>query len=98
MQNVTNQELVSLFETILLNDEKVDDKKSMIKMINAESQNQFKDFAKEKEIKVKDLKAAYKYYKQQQSSTEKSDSEDLFTLIAMVDLAAEQEAKEREGN
>lgn len=98
MQNVTTTELVGLFEDVLINDEKVENQKSTIKMINADSKKKFDDFAKDKEMSVKDVKAAYKYYKQRKNSTDDKDSEDFFTLVTLVDMAADNERREREGN
>lgn len=96
MQNVTTEELVGLFESIILNDEKVEDHKGTIKMINADSAKLIKDFSTDKEVDAKDVKAAYKYYKQKQNSTKKSDSDAFFTLISLVDMAAENDAKKIE--
>lgn len=91
MQQCTQQELVGLFESIIDNDEKIADKKSAIKMITADSAQQFKEFGKEKEVKPSDLKKAYKYYKEKKETGADGSDDDFFTLCAMVDLALGEE-------
>lgn len=85
MTNVTSTELNSLFAAIDENTEKALGLKSQIKMLDADSNEQYKNFAKEFEINVADLKKAYKYWKAVQESADGDVDEDFFTLCAIID-------------
>lgn len=95
MQNIVTDELLGLFESIDDNNTKIDTHKETIKMLNADSAEQFKTFAEEKEIKLRDLKDAYKYYQRRHNDGEES-SDDFFTLCALVDNAADADAEDEE--
>lgn len=95
MQQFNAEELLGLFESIDDNNEKIDTHKETIKMINADSAEQFKTFASEKEMKVQDLKDAYKYYQKRHNDGEAA-NEDYFTLCALIDTATDTDEDESE--
>lgn len=88
MVNVEKDELLGLFEAIDDNNDKINTHKETIKMLNTDSSEQFKTFAAEKEMKVQDLKDAYKYYQKRHKKGEEA-NEDFFTLCALIDVATD---------
>lgn len=86
VSTITGNELIGLFESIEVNDEKVSDLKGQEKMLNADSTEQIKTSAKEWEVKPTDLKAAYKHWVKAKNAEDPNDAdEDLYSLIAMID-------------
>lgn len=93
MVNTSKEEVLGLFEAIDDNNDKIDVHKETIKMLNTDSSEQLKQFAKEKEMQVQDLKDAYKYYRKRQKDGEAA-TEDFFTLCALIDLATESDEED----
>lgn len=85
MTNFSPVELVSLFESIEDNDDKVSALKEQIKVINKDSSERIKSFAEQMELQPSDVKDAYKYYKKVTASGDTGD--DYFTLCSAVDTA-----------
>lgn len=85
MQDVRTNELVGLYEAIYDNDLKIQSHKDTCKEIAAETKGLIQEFAKEKEIAEKNIRAAYKYYKEQVIEGEDG-NDDYFTLCALVDM------------
>ena len=92
--NVNGEAIIGLFESIADNDEKISSQKGTIKMIQADSNEQFKEFAKENGISVKSLKQGYKYYKSKCEGTDEVSNDDFLTICAMIDLALEKDNEE----
>ena len=90
MVNCDANELLGLFEALDDNKDKADMHKETIKMINKDSSDQLKTFAEDKEMKVSDLKDAYKYYQKRTKDGEEA-NEDFFTLCALIDNATADE-------
>ena len=92
MQNFNIEELIGEFESIEEQELKIDDLKSQIKMITADNNQRFKEFAKNKETKDKYIKQLYKHWKEQKESEDREgDNEDLYTLMAILDMYFEKE-------
>ncbi len=86
MTNVTYNELVGEFEAEEALEEKVDALKSQIKMINADIAERQKGFAQDHEMAAKDVKKAYKYWKEAKEQDDPAAaSEDFFTLCVIID-------------
>ena len=91
MKNIEFDSILGLFENIFENDEKSSDLKSQIKAINADSSDQFKEFAKEVETKPKILKSAYKYWRDKKKDGSDETDEDYFTILSLIDTHFENE-------
>lgn len=86
MTNVSYDELVGAFEAAYDQEEKTRDLQSQIKMIKADINEQLKEFAKDHEMDVKDVKKAFTYWKEVKDSTDPaSSSEDFFSLCVLID-------------
>lgn len=92
MIDFNTDELIGTFESVEENDFKVANLKAQIKMLNEDSANIFKEFAKDKETKPKFVKNGYKHWKEKKrAGNEGEDDEDLYTILALVDGALENE-------
>lgn len=85
------EELIGTFESVEENDFKVDALKSQIKMLNEDSSNIIKEFAKDKETEPKFVRNGYKHWKEKKRAGEAADDDDLYTILALVDSALEDE-------
>lgn len=86
MTNVSYNELVGEFEAEWALEEKIDALKSQIKMLNADIAERQKGFASDKEMQAKDVKKAYKYWKEAREQDDPAAaSEDFFTLCVIID-------------
>lgn len=83
MISFDGDQLIGLFEGLMDNEEKKEQLKYQIKMIEADTKEQLEGFAKDNEIKVATLKKGFKYYKETLKDDEIDD--DLYTLMGMVD-------------
>ncbi len=84
----TKDQLFGLFATIEKDEEKIDGLKGQIDVIKKGPQGieaEFKQFAKDYETTVPNLKNAYKYYKEKNEGGASDDDEDYFTMCAMID-------------
>lgn len=84
-------ELIGTFESVEENDFKVDALKSQIKMLNDDSANIIKEFAKDKETKPKFIRDGYKHWKEKKRAGDEADDDDLYTILALVDSSLEEE-------
>jgi|GEM_PF-3641589 len=104
MKSFETEELIGLFESIDVNEEKKKDLKSQTKMIGADSSQRIKDFAKEKEIKPKDIKNSYKRYLEIINSSDKKealnddDYDVLVTKVMMYFSKDDEKGKEEQKN
>lgn len=83
----TKDQLLGLFGAIDKDEERIRGLKDQIAVIKSGiggEESQFKEFAKDYETTVKQLKSAYKYYKTKQEGGEAED-EDYFTMCVMID-------------
>lgn len=100
MQNFNIEEAIGVFEAVSDQEEKITDLKAQIKMIGADNAKRFEEFAKDKETKPANIKALYKHWKENKDkSTASEENEDLYTLMAMMDMYLDkQNAEDTEVN
>lgn len=84
-------ELIGTFESVEENDFKVDNLKAQIKMLKDDSSKIIKEFAKDKETDPKFIRDGYKHWKSKKRSGGDADDDDLYTILALVDSALENE-------
>ena len=89
---ITPEELEGFFEALWEDELKVNDLKSQIKAINADSGEQYKAFSDSSEIEVKTLRSAYKYW----ASVKNGDKpdEDYFIILGIIDTMLEEEEED----
>lgn len=90
------EELIGEFENIEEQEYRIEDLKAQVKMIVADNNSRFKEFAKSKETKDKYIKQLYKHWKEQRNSgATDGENEDLYTLMAMLDMYFEKDSEEK---
>lgn len=83
----TKDQLFGLFESLDTDEEKIKGLKDQIEVIKSGiggMESQYKEFSKDYEVPVADLKKAYKYYKAKRDGGS-VESEDYYTICVMVD-------------
>lgn len=97
MTDVNVNQVIGMFESVFEQEDKINALKGQIKMITADNNEQFKEFASSIETKPAQLKKAYKHWKEVQASDNpEQESDDFFTLAALIDIALQKEKDEEE--
>jgi hypothetical protein len=101
MTEVNGNELLGLFESLEEQDVKVADLAGQMKMLKKDNVEKMKDFAKEKETKPKTIRKLYKDYIDAKNAGDQDEvdqeSDDYFTLRALLDAAMQNEGGVEEG-
>ncbi len=100
MKDFNALELIGLFESIQVNDEKAADLKSQVKAIGADTTARFKEFGESNDVSAKKLRSAYKYYLDKVNSEDDDVDKDdpLYDLMMKVDMGLEADAKKSQEN
>lgn len=97
MIDVSYDQIVGTFESAFESEEKARDLQSQIKMLKTDVSEQLKEFAKDFEMDVKDVKKAYTYWKEVKDKEDPSSaSEDFFSLCVLIDSGVAEENKVEE--
>jgi len=88
---ITGEEILGFCEAVDENVEKMDVLKAQIKAITQDTDELTRTTAKDFEVKPKDLKKAYKQYRDMKSDG--AEDSDFWTLVALLEEALDAEGK-----